>query len=318
MGGRVICPKLTAEQLQTIENIESPCLTEDMLAPMLTEWKMTWHSLKRRAWRSGIETKFGYSWMEFQANQKLHSKYNKNNLYIQCPCGKDYVCIVFGFVRRKHQKPVCDSCYKEQFAYDTEWRANNSKAQLIAQNRPETLARQTASQKRRHAQPGMKEKYRQIGKRLWESAEYRENVIKNSIAISGMYEGLTYQSSYELAFIIWSLEKGYSLKRFDLEGIPYVFEGKEHRYYPDFIVNQNRIVEVKGRGGLYYKKLQWRCNAKDHALKAWCKDNEFYARLVFDSDIPKQLIKEARKWHKENNIGKANKKDSIPLHRQGS
>ena len=280
---------------------------------------MSWHSLKRRARRSGIKTKFGYSWAEFQSTPRLHSIYNKNNLYVKCSCGKDYVCGVGGFVRRKYREPICSSCYRKQFVYDVEWRANNRKAQLIAQNRPETLKKQIASQKKRHAQPGMKEKYRQIGKKLWENAEYREKVIKNSsIAMSGIYEGLTYQSSYELAFIHWSLQKSYSIKRFDLKGIPYVFEGKAHRYYPDFIVNQNRIVEVKGRGGLYYQKLKWRCDAKDKALKAWCKDHDFYARLVFDSDIPKELIKEARKWHKENYIGKTSKKDSIPLHGQGS
>lgn len=265
---------------------------------------MSWHSFKRRLRRSGLSQTFAYSWNEFQTNPKLHSKYNKNNLYIRCPCGKDYVCIVFGFVNRKYQVPVCDECYKTQYSYDEEWRQNNSKAQLIAQNNPKTIAKQRASQKKRHAQPGMKEKYRKIGLKLWEDKNYRKKVIKNSsITMSGIYKKIEYQSSYELAFIMWNLEQGNDIKRFDLEGIPYLWEGKEHRYYSDFIVNENKIVEDKGKGSIYNKHKEL-CATKNKALKVWCRSNSFYDRLVFDTDLSKDLIKKARKWHKENSIGK--------------
>lgn len=304
MSKKQIVPFLTKEQKNIVNNIKTACLTEEIVKSYLEQWGISWFSFKRRVRKSGIGKQFAYSWNDWLNKPKIHSKYNKNNLYFICLCGVECVILVYNFYKRKHQKPLCKNCYREKYCYDKEWREKNSKAQLISQNRPETLKKQRAAQKRRHAMPGMKEKYRKIGLKLWEDKNYRNKVIKNSsIAMNGIYRGITYQSSYELAFIMWSQQKGYKIKRFDLDGIPYKWNGKTHHYYPDFIINDNRIIEVKGKGGLYkrYKKL---CEEKNKALKQWCIVNGYYDRLVFDTDLSKDLIKEARKWHKENSIGK--------------
>lgn len=61
---------------------------------------------------------------------------------------------------------------------------------------------------------------------------------------SGWYHGIHCDSSWELAFIIYQEEHGNNVERCK-EARKYVFENKEHKYYPDFIIN-NVIYEIKG------------------------------------------------------------------------
>jgi hypothetical protein len=61
---------------------------------------------------------------------------------------------------------------------------------------------------------------------------------------SGWYNGIWCDSSWELAFLIYHLENNIPIKRF--EGFfEYTWQGKVHKYYPDFEVEEN-IYELKG------------------------------------------------------------------------
>ena len=60
----------------------------------------------------------------------------------------------------------------------------------------------------------------------------------------GWYKGFFCSSTYELAFIIYCLDKGIPVKKCSYV-YDYEYEGKKHKYYPDFIVN-NTIIEIKG------------------------------------------------------------------------
>ena len=66
----------------------------------------------------------------------------------------------------------------------------------------------------------------------------------------GWYKGYFCSSSWELAWVIYSLEHGLKFER-NKVGFPYEFNGKQKRYYPDFIVDEN-YVEIKG-----YDSPQW-------------------------------------------------------------
>lgn len=265
--------------------------------PFLKKHSLSFTSFKRRATVAGLKTPFGYSYSEYQSRPELQSPFNKNNLRIDCPCGKVYITVLFGFHNRKHKAPVCDECYRKTYAYDANWKANNSKAQKIAQNRPETLAKQIKSQKVRYQQPGVLEHYKAVGKKLWECHEYRKKVVANSsISKAGTYHNLSYQSSIELAFIVWCEQNGKRVENYSGEGIPYIWEGREHRYYPDFLVDGKLVVEVKGHGGVYKRDFEQN-QAKFAALGAWCKTNGLCARVVFDTDLGGRSIKEARKLH---------------------
>lgn len=60
----------------------------------------------------------------------------------------------------------------------------------------------------------------------------------------GTYNGISCDSSWELAFVYYCVSNGIPIVR-NHEGFTYTFNGEEHTYYPDFIVNSNEIVEVK-------------------------------------------------------------------------
>lgn len=70
----------------------------------------------------------------------------------------------------------------------------------------------------------------------------------------GWYKGYWCSSSWELAFIIYNLEHDIKFERNSL-GFEYEFDGKRHKYYPDFIMEDKTYIEVKG-----YKSAKW--NAK--------------------------------------------------------
>ena len=59
----------------------------------------------------------------------------------------------------------------------------------------------------------------------------------------GHYKGIQCDSSWELAFLVFNIENNIPIKRADIR-YSYVYEGKQHTYYPDFIVGDT-IVEIK-------------------------------------------------------------------------
>ena len=60
----------------------------------------------------------------------------------------------------------------------------------------------------------------------------------------GNYKGYHCDSTWELAFIVYHLENNLTFKR-NTEHFPYIYEGKEHNYFPDFIIDDT-YYEVKG------------------------------------------------------------------------
>jgi hypothetical protein len=62
---------------------------------------------------------------------------------------------------------------------------------------------------------------------------------------SGIYKGFLCQSSWELAWLIYQLDHGVNVKR-NKDYFEYEFEGKKHKYYPDFQID-NIYYEIKGK-----------------------------------------------------------------------
>ena len=60
----------------------------------------------------------------------------------------------------------------------------------------------------------------------------------------GYYKGIYCDSTYELAYLIYCLDHNIDIKRCN-ESFEYEYEGKKHRYHPDFVVN-GEIIEIKG------------------------------------------------------------------------
>ena len=62
----------------------------------------------------------------------------------------------------------------------------------------------------------------------------------------GTYAGIHCDSTYELAFLVYCLDHNIKIER-NHKYFIYEFEGKQHRYYPDFYLpNSNSYVEIKG------------------------------------------------------------------------
>ncbi len=68
---------------------------------------------------------------------------------------------------------------------------------------------------------------------------------------SGWYKGFFCNSSWELAWVIYHLDKKVSFIR-NTKGFPYIFEEAEHIYYPDYILATGEYIEIKG-----YSTSQW-------------------------------------------------------------
>lgn len=59
-----------------------------------------------------------------------------------------------------------------------------------------------------------------------------------------VYNGIEFDSSWELAFWIYHIENNIEIER-NTESFKYVFNNKEYNYYPDFIIDE-KLYEIKG------------------------------------------------------------------------
>lgn len=62
---------------------------------------------------------------------------------------------------------------------------------------------------------------------------------------SGWYKGYWCDSSYELAWVLYHLDHGIPFKR-NLEKFEYIYKNKVYLFLPDFILEDNTYVEIKG------------------------------------------------------------------------
>lgn len=213
-------------------------------------------------------------------------------------------------------QPICSRCILKTVANTQEWKSINSQAQLISQNKPEQLAKNRDAQIKRHKDPLMKIKHVKAAKEVWQRPEYREKMIKiakakwndpiyaqkviqNSCKAqkNGFYNGIFYNSSYELAFLLFEENKNGNINHIQrFNGyIPYKdAKGILRHYYPDFILNGKLIIEVKGYGPwIDFEKLK----LKNLAAAEYCKNNNMAFRVVGRIDLGYSLIRKAIKLH---------------------
>lgn len=63
----------------------------------------------------------------------------------------------------------------------------------------------------------------------------------------GWYKGFFCDSTYELVYIIYNLDHNIEFSRCpESINYQYSFNGKLHKYYPDFILPDGSLVEIKG------------------------------------------------------------------------
>jgi len=164
-------------------------------------------------------------------------KTKKKVKFICQECGNEDIMSIKAMQIRKicGTKPICRKCSERYAKNSQEWLNNNSKAQKIAQNRPETLKKQRDSQL----------------KLMREDPMYADKRCSKSY-VSGKIRDIRFDSSWELCFLAycWENVEIKSIERF-VGSISYVDpKSCKRKYYPDFFVKysngKTRIVEIKG------------------------------------------------------------------------
>ncbi len=121
---------------------------------------------------------------------------------------------------------------------------------------------------------------KELERRIKISKSMRNNPLSGGLrkgsgrGIKGKYMGIYCDSTWELAWIIYHNENNIKFKR-NYEGFEYTFNGKVHKYYPDFIL-EDTFIEIKGRRS--YESL---------TIKERTKIDLFKEKLIvlFESDM---------------------------------
>lgn len=113
---------------------------------------------------------------------------------------------------------------------------------------------------------------------------YKKNLVKTAKISKStyFYRNIKFDSKWELAFYIYNKDLGLNIKR-NFKPIKYKkSDGKEHNFYPDFILN-GKLIEVKGDQFLKepYYSLYW----KDK--EAVCISNNI--KILYSNDISPML-----------------------------
>lgn len=208
-------------------------------------------------------------WGIYIKYKNSYSKQSKKWIKIVCQeCNENKLIQWRKVANRKYSKdlPICSDCINLYKSNLTKVKKINSKAQKIAQNKPKTLEKNRKSQLKRYKNNPELKKYlsdklnnfyqSKEGKKirkflsknsqeLWKNKEYREKCSSYGNYLSGYYNDILFNSSYELSFLVYY--EGY-VERSNII-IPYKLNGKTKNYYPDFILNQDNkkiLVEIKG------------------------------------------------------------------------
>jgi len=166
-------------------------------------------------------------------------------LFVQCPkCGKKFNCISVHGDKNKFCSRKCANVR----IWDEAKRARHSE---IAKRHPNYIpavfeTKTCACGKEFKSKPIKKQKYCSLScaskytpkSPKFNAGGYREGSGRSK---SGYFKGVYCGSTYELCWVIYQMDKGLPFSRF--EGL---LEQDGLKYYPDFIVGEKQIVEIKG------------------------------------------------------------------------
>ena len=90
-----------------------------------------------------------------------------------------------------------------------------------------------------------KDVLRKISSKMKEIAKTRVSSKGIGRAFKGYYKEFWCDRQWELAFVIYCLDHNIKRKRCE-ECFEYVYDNEIHLYHPDFIINDNEYIEIKG------------------------------------------------------------------------
>jgi hypothetical protein len=196
-------------------------------------------------------------------------------------------------------KLLCRKCSAKEPGKHPEFLKRNSDAQHIAQNRPEvkkkmseslirtwsdeeTAKRWAAGIARNNSSKEGREATSRASKRLWQDEKYRSKMLDSFIGFRGVSGyfltknsgKIRFDSTYEFFYLFFEDLKGNKIKRFGGE-IKYVLNGMTKGYRPDFIDQNNNLIEIKSSYVRdVYNGLE-ELNAKRDAAKKFIEENDY-------------------------------------------
>lgn len=114
---------------------------------------------------------------------------------------------------------------------------------------------------------------------------YREG---SGRSISGYYNDIYCGSTYELVWVMYNIHHNIKFNRF--EG--YIIYNKNKKYYPDFVLEDGTIVEIKG---YYTSTVDDKCEAaknQNYNVNVLYKEDLKYAFEWFKKEYPGKKLKE--------------------------
>lgn len=229
-------------------------------------------------------------------------------------CGKKFKQMWRLLSRRIYsgKKEICPDCALNYATNTKEWKKKNSEAQLIAQNRPETIEKRNKAVResktedvRKRTSETMREKWKdkqyvenqreahlEAMRKVFENPETCYKMTHKNRFYTGWYGSkfgkIYFGSSWELAFIVWC-EKNSNIINMErcTDWIEYKdSKNKKRKYNPDFLVwtkSDNYVVEIKGR--LDVNKL---VELKSEAAKKYYKGSSY--NIYYKEDLVRMGI----------------------------
>lgn len=113
-----------------------------------------------------------------------------------------------------------------------------------------------------------------------------------------LYNGVFYDSSWEIMFVIYCEESNIKVKRNECFYLEYYDNEKKHRYFPDFIAEDGHFIEIKGTHLLGKNPFNLKDNKSVAKYQCMIDNNveilsgEFFAPLL--KKYPKRFFKKFR------------------------
>jgi hypothetical protein len=199
--------------------------------------------------------------------------------YICSRCGKFDITQFRNLKSREIDLPYCNNCWlRIRTCENQEWLNKNSEIQKIVQNKPEVKSKNSASVKK--FWENNPEKLKQMREKILENKN-----INNPKFFRGYFKGIYFESGYELFYLIYCFKNNIKVRRYEKKDgyIEYYNPIKEKNclYKPDFIINDETIIEIKGSRFLKIESLKLILEAKISALKY---QNKVY-KILYKNDI---------------------------------
>lgn len=119
---------------------------------------------------------------------------------------------------------------------------------------------------------------------------------RNKNFMHGIYKNEFYDSSFELARFLFLEELNIKFTKKHHLRIYYNFEGKEHYYIPDILIDNKILEEIKPS----FKLKDPQTKAKIKAGKKFCKKNNLIFRIITEKEIENKFLEQAKILHKQN------------------